>query len=55
MQSQGNKYFLALELKKIIINEEKQKVKRNYVDHTTDVFFMLKKKRLFNLIWIDWK
>lgn len=29
--------------KKIIISEEKQDVKRNEEDHTTDVFFMLKK------------
>lgn len=50
MQSQGNKYFGSRTKK--IINEEKQEVKRNYIDHTTDVLFMLKKKKLFNLIWI---
>lgn len=47
MQSQGNKFIFGSRTKKIISNEEKQEVKRNYINHATDVLFMLKKKKAF--------
>ena len=43
MQSHGNKYFWLFGLKKkITTSEEKQEVKGNEIDHTTNFLFMLK-------------
>lgn len=51
MQSQGNKFIFGSRTKTVISSEEKQEVKRNYIDHATDVLFKLKKKKDFLILF----